>query len=230
MKEIKFYSAGFYLIEETTRYNSLDKNILPLKIYSFSNCICKTFPGSWAYQWNSKLINEAKLISQEYNINENTIENLKKEINNIFEIKIGWPGVFFNKNTARDFYRNYFSNIKNIKLLEVGIEQDNWNDILIIFENDKNGLIMKLKEKVEIDNTGEIIGYDVVGYDCGLACSFLCNGLENDYINKFGFKLNKYGLFDDYTKAITASDYNMRDDVPCEPVLWKPWIVCEHII
>ena len=223
-----FFSAGFYLIKESKRKEYMSEIIVSQKIISLSNCICDTFPNIWAYQWDNNAIKEAERIALKYSIDVEVIKNLEEEINQKFDKSIGWPNVFYDKETAIEFYKKFFTKIPDIKLIEVGIEEKYSQKLTKEAESNDFGLINKLREKSKVLPNGKIIGYDIVGYEYGFSCSFLCNGLEKDYKEKFNIILNEIGLFSNYEDAQKAAEYNLRDDVGAEPILWLPWAVIEH--
>lgn len=223
-----FLSVGFYLIEETERAEYMSKEIVPQKLISLSSCICEKFPDYWAYQGDKNAIKDAERISLKYGIDKEIMTKLAEEIYQKSEKSIGWPNVFYDKETAIEFYRKFFTKIPNVKLIEVGIEEKYSQKLTKEAQNDGFGLIKKLIKKSEILKNGKILGYDAVGYEYGFSCSFLCNELEKDYKEKFNIMLNEMGLFGNYEEAETAVEYNLRDDVGAEPILWLPWIVIEH--
>ncbi len=221
-----FLSAGFYLIKENDRKEYQNKEFVPEKIISLSNCICDTFPNIWAYQWDNNAIKEVEIIALKYGIDTEIMTKLKEEIYRESDKSIGWPNVFYDKKTAIEFYKKFFTKIPDIKLIEVGIEEKYSQKLPK--ESESNGIINKLREKSKVLPNGKIIGYDVVGYAYGFSCSFLCNGLEKDYKEKFNIILNEIGLFSNYEDAEKVAEYNLRDDVGAEPILWLPWAVIEH--
>jgi len=223
-----FYSAGFYLVEGALRYEWQNERIIPPTLFSMSDCICDKFPQYWSYQESNVAIEKAMMVAEKYNIDWILLENLEKEIKKEDDKNFGFPNLFFNKNTAKAYYNKYFNKIKIIKLLEPGIELEYLQEIKLTAGNDNWGPIMKIKENTGVDQSGKIIGFDVVGYFCGWSDSFLCNRLEEDYKNKFGFELNEFGLFDDYDKAKIAATYNMSGEAKTEDILWIPWIIYEH--
>ena len=70
----------------------------------------------------------------------------------------------------------------------------------------------------EID--GNILGCDIIGWDISGFHSFLCNGLEKQFLD---VKFNSYGLLDEtYCKAEQMS---IRIQGMGEPVDWMPVIL-----
>ena len=58
--------------------------------------------------------------------------------------------------------------------------------------------------------------------------SFVCNALENEYLERLHISLNPNGLIDRYDDAVRAADHTNLDEVGAEPVLWLPWLISEY--
>ena len=97
-------------------------------------------------------------------------------------------------------------------------------------ENNQNdcrtGVELALRSRTIVDK-GTVLGYEILGYDCGWFCSFVCNSLEKDFVNRLGIKLNQYGLIPQYNLALIATEYTTRPTTGAEPVLWLPWTIIE---
>jgi hypothetical protein len=72
-------------------------------------------------------------------------------------------------------------------------------------------------------------GFEILGEEWGeWFHSFVCNSLENEYVERLHLSLNKNGLIDCYEDAVRATDHTNLDEVGAEPVLWQPWLISEY--
>lgn len=95
-------------------------------IISASNCICDEIIGEWILKWNSN----HKELTTEYNnkllkLFQPKLNELIQEINKLFDInKFGVAHMFTDISSAREIYQKYFRHIKGIRLIGIGLKED----------------------------------------------------------------------------------------------------------
>jgi hypothetical protein len=88
--------------------------------------------------------------------------------------------------------------------------------------NPGDGVVSVLaEERAPIE--GEVWGFEVLGADFGTFHTYLCHGLETEFMDVLGVRFNERGLIEDWTGAAAASEWINRDEVGAEPVPWYPW-------
>lgn len=97
------------------------------------------------------------------------------------------------------------------------------------FSNEGEGVVRCIENKKVLCEGGQVIGYDIVGYNLGSFTSFLKNHLQEDYKKYFStFMLNKFGLISEEKTAELLAGYSnevLIDEVGAENLLWLPWEV-----
>jgi hypothetical protein len=74
---------------------------------------------------------------------------------------------------------------------------------------------------------GTVLGFEPLVANGGLACSWLCNGLDRDAEEKLGIQTNAHGLIDSMADAARVVRY-IREDGHAEPGLWLPWLLVQY--
>jgi len=74
---------------------------------------------------------------------------------------------------------------------------------------------------------GTVLGFEPLVANGGLACSWLCNGLDRDAEEKLGIQTNEHGLIESLEDAARVVTY-IREDGHAEPGLWLPWLLVRY--
>ncbi|WP_105620039.1 hypothetical protein [Vallitalea okinawensis] len=203
-------------------------------IISASNCICDEIIGDWILKWHSN----HRELTTEYNdkllkLSRQKMNELIEETNTLFDInKFGVAHMFTDISLAREIYQKYFRHINGIRLIGIGLKEDEYEIFRDEEEIEKDihgyyGVNVCFNNR-EVMNISNIIGYDVLGYDWGYFHSYLCNGLEEDIYERLGIKPKHNGLYSTYDEVVKIINLIDNEIVEPEPALWQPWIVCEY--
>ncbi|MRN56099.1 hypothetical protein [Paenibacillus monticola] len=226
--------AGYILVKGSTEISN-DCSYLPNPFFSASDHICDFIPGCWGHSWVNKTEKEYSQI-RNLNLDKSTVEKINKWIDLEFEKgELSWLFLFNSVQLASQFYKE-FINTSNIKLLGLGLNRydadefiDEYKDY---YDNQPNlgkpGLLTNVMKGIEIDDSGEFLGHEVLGHDMGFFSSYACNDLGKDYINKLKININANGLIYDYEDAKQTCEYCYSDESGAEPAFWQPWSISQY--
>ena len=127
-------------------------------------------------------------------------------------------GVWLDPDIVREFAIDYLSHREDLKLIAIALKSYYRSEFLINY-NSKLGVDRVLRSGQTIKLNQGFSGYEILGDDRGLFCSFICNHLESDLKQKLKIKLNQYGLIDRHDLAIQSTDYINLPKTGAEPLL-----------
>jgi hypothetical protein len=229
---VEFIIGGYYLIQATESKKWMNEKFFPTLIWSASRHICEIYPESWILPWVSDDVSATE--NQEIlELDDAEFKALQLEFNNLFnQDEFGFPNVFLSPAVARNFHGRYLKHLSNIRLLSIALADEYWEEFIQETEPGKNmgeyGIRTKLRARRSVEPEAVFKGFEVLGYDHGQFCSYICNSLQDDYSKKFGISLNKNGFIESYDDARKAADYTMLDETKAEPYLWFPWLISEY--
>lgn len=174
------------------------------KLYTCSTCINDSFLDSWSLSWSSSSGKE---------IDDETISNFKLTKDKIQQIqhwsdqkfeenKIGWIHTFSDLETLNEYKKTFFSEFES-ETLSINFPETEVKELEIAFNREnldlgEIGISKNLKRRIEENNSKETIGYDLIGMeDGGDFHSFHCHDLTKELIQKFGIKINEFGLIEE---------------------------------
>ncbi|MGX9807750.1 hypothetical protein ACV3PA_10975 [Exiguobacterium acetylicum] len=210
---MNYLSAGYYLIQPTPRKEYMDKTVVQKSILSVSECICTHYPDT-SILWGESEVKKERYMEQlglslnSFQLLEQWIEEHRKTDDVLF------PQVFSNLDAAKAFLNRFLHHLPDIRIICIGLPEQYKVDFLedVAAFSSKNpeayGVEKMLSGHLSSDmDGGKKIGYEVLGFDSGLFHSYLCNGLERDFSQKFNFSLNSRGLIHTLEEADRYSNY-----------------------
>jgi hypothetical protein len=229
-----FFVGGYFLVQGVQSPSWMKKALLPTKFWTISQCICEIYPDSWVFSWSTKSSHNDKDYQAILNLDDDTFQLMQTWANEMFSKgELGWPHVFMNLATARQFYLQYLQHIPDIKLFSIALSDAYWAEFI---EENKpkpgtgaGGIYQKLLQKQVHNGNAIIRGFEILGEEWGeWFHSFVCNSLGDMYVEQLHISLNQNGLIDRYEDAVRATNYTNLDEVGAEPVLWQPWLISEY--
>ena len=226
------YFGGYSIVQKTPRPSFLDKDLTPEHICSLSDCLCEQFPGIYGLSWAEVEKNERFEWQKKTGLSRDQLKELVEEYEDAFEFEnVGWGGVYQNLETARHFLTKYLKP-KNWRILGIYTTASYCAE-LIESEKEagqKNGQVLALEKEIILKPDVSIMGFDVLGFECGGAHSFLCNNLDQIFSNQLKINLNDAGLIDKWELAEAGSAYCNDPDNNAEPLFWAPWIITDETL
>ncbi len=219
---MNYWLAGYYLIKlRPLFFGSLKSKV----VYTCSSCINDSllddFSRSWTRQKNDINSGETGL-----KIDPELIAQVHEWTNRMdAEQRIGYIDVFYDIKTAKEYKSKFFPDEDNVKLLALYLPEAEAEELIKEFSPKKEnegeiGIVHKLKQKEMNPDSTNVIGYDLIGVESGGSFhSFHCHDMDLELNEKFGVKLNDYGLLENDGKWKGLADY-MNCDAGGEPVPW----------
>jgi hypothetical protein len=231
---MKNISGGYYIVSPLKRADYMDKTLLPDTILSASECLCDFHPEInilWGGSQKKK-----QNYSKELNLSKSTFEEMEEWVEKKFEEQLfQFPQLFTSANIAREFSKMFLSHLSDIRIIGIGLPENLVEEFLDEEETlskpakERYGIETLLINKTAMDmEASKLYGYEVLGFEYGKFHSYICNGLEKDYNDKFQFNLNENGFIPTLEIAKKYCDYSNDEEVGTEPVLWLPWAIYEY--
>ncbi|MBX3081976.1 MAG: hypothetical protein KF716_10120 [Anaerolineae bacterium] len=237
------YLSGGYLITQYVDTTSsiswvkdwwaLQGNLLPAAILSVGFCASRFAP----------LLSWAGASDQDYadfGVPENQRAELEAWANERFDVDIGYPHIFFQLLTAREYISRFVQNPQQLQVLGIGVHVD---DLVMLLEaealnpatTDPSGAhvagfagsgFARAVSRGEPPTQGEVLGFDVIACRYQIDHAWHCNSLAKDGWEQFHFRPNQFGLIDDKTNADKLAAYANEELI--EDSIWLPVLVSRH--
>jgi hypothetical protein len=229
-----FIIGGYFLVQAVQSADWMNKSFLPARFWTVSKCICEIIPDTWVFSWASKSTTSTVDYQDILKLDEEGFKSLQAWADEKFrKDELGWPNLFLNLETAKQFYVQYLRHLPDIKLLSIALPDSYWHEF--IEENrpepgmGEGGVYTKLQQRELLQGSVISRGFEILGDEWGGQFhSFVCNSLETAYAEQLNISLNQNGLIDSYEDAVKATNYTNLDEVGSEPALWQPWLISEY--
>lgn len=221
-----FCLGGYYIIKPISRADWMNSNVLQESVLSASRCIYSFYPDIDIIWSKSKKKKEA--YKQILGLDKSCYDEMESWISKEFENNFDFPEVFNNYESAVEFRNKFLNNQDGLRIIGVALPNKYKNIFLDEQDDLRYGICKNLNQTLRINRECTVLGYEILGFEYGVFHSYICNGLEDDYYNKYKLKLNDNGLISTLEEAEMLSDYTNKEIEGTEPVLWLPWIILEY--
>jgi hypothetical protein len=223
--------GGYYIIRPTARAGCMNENVLHDIIVSASRCICDVFPDPNVI-WSDSKERKVEYMNQ-LGLDSQTYSEMEQWISREFEQSFDFPDVFNNYEKAAEFLNKYLYNLKDLTIVGLALPEILRSVFIEDQTNLKYGICKNIDKSKSVSLSNSSLGFEILGFESGGFHSYICNGLENDYYNKYNLKLNENGFIGTLEEAQKLADYTNHMIEGTEPVLWLPWAVlkisdCEY--
>ena len=213
---------GYYITSPVPKphYMSLECE----KVLTVSNCICDLHPDLTGCFWDNRA-EEQKAYQKTLGLSDSEFSDMKKAVADLFENqRFETDSRFYSQADAHLFMKKYLYNLLELKVICLAIEDEYKN---ILCEEVPQG--MKPSPNIPSIFTdekiaGKLLGYDILGWDCSAFHSYLCNGFEKVFSQKYPLKINELGMIQNPYEEV-------KDVAGCldggEPVIWLPFFIYE---
>lgn len=221
-----FYLGGYYIIKPISMTDWMNNKVLHELVLSASRCICNFYPDIDMI-WNQSKENK-ETYRKTLMLDNHTYDEMEYWINDRFEKNFDFPDVFNNYESAVEFYDKYLGSLNDLRIIGIALP-NKFRDIFLEEQDDlRYGVCKNLSQSLRINMEGIVLGYEILGFEYGGFHSYICNGLEDYYYDKYNLKLNDNGLISTLDEAEILADYTNREIEGAEPVLWLPWVLLEY--
>ena len=221
-----YIAAGYMLVKVVDRKEWQDADLVPERIISLSSCIGIQLDVMWA--WN--LDQYAEQINA-FGIPETRFDEFVSWNNKITEqVDPGYPRIFSLIRFLQELVRNFITDYSGLHMIGIAVHQERveakWPHPHVHDET-FNRLIAQGKP---LEVGGNPLGFEVVGVDYGLECSWYCSGLEKDMRELFEIRPGKFGLLQSYEEARQVVDWIEAGDLGTrsEPYPYEAWLLVEY--
>src|SRR5262245_9513517 len=206
-KEIdEILAAGFLLTRPVTRPEWATRELLPDRILSASTCICPQFPGSYALSWCSFDNEDRASMFDAVGVPRGLRDEAQEWATRSFDVLFGWTGVFFTLEAARAAHSRFLRQ-GDVAVLGIGLPARYREEFLReatppppkpgFAPRGESGWPKVLRAGKSLPAGGIRLGFEILSADSGLlGHSWLCNGLERDFAEKYGVRPNAAGFIE----------------------------------
>ncbi|RRB07393.1 hypothetical protein [Larkinella rosea] len=225
---MSYFLGGYFLL----KIKPFDWSPIP-EVYTCSTCINDSLLNTWSYRWVNERVDHLNTAEELVGLNSANVTAIRHWTDKKLAVgEIGYPNVFMDLNTAREYRQKFFPHLDSVKLLAMYFDEPAAEAIIQELKPKtatmgECGLDQMLSRKVpeNEDNDETTIGYDLVGIEMGGSFhSFHCHGIGVELTEKFGLTLNQFGLFDYCADWKPVLDAFKNGEIGVEPV---PWFVAK---
>jgi hypothetical protein len=225
--------GGYFLTRAVERPAYVSSDLLPPRILSLSHCICDFVPDLWAIEWVDYSPADRAAEAEKWGIQAADLSQVIEWITEQIDAgEFGWPCVFFSPHDARSFAQRFLPRSEGVRLLGIGLPATDVEQFLATAAPGPSegvpGIDQAISSRAGLEEVGTALGWEVLCYEYGSFCSWLCNHLERDVAEQFGIRPNETGFIATAGDAVRAAEYCGREEVGAEPGFWAPWLVVEY--
>ncbi len=126
----EWIQAGFYLVTEAVPHPK-DQQFLLSRIITVSNYMAEVYPGAWAITWVETPPEELARIRETLQLTESEFADLRSWVDRAFySSEFGWPNLFLNLSSARDFNRQFLKAVRGVRLIGLSIRPDDAEELM----------------------------------------------------------------------------------------------------
>ena len=221
---MNYYIGAYYLIKlKPIDYGTIKGS----KIYSCSRCLNDSFFDSWAISWATTEQKELEETKRAFNLTDKNVQEIQTWADKkLDEEKLGWINTFTDLKTLIEYKEKFFLSDSNFEILSISFPESDLEEALEMTKPDELnsgeiGIYTKLKAKELDSEKVEFLGYDLIGIEIsGDFHSFHCHNLSNYLKDKFGLRINEFGLIENCENWNEIMEFMNDQASGCEPVPW----------
>lgn len=193
-----YYSGGYFLLRAAKPdWPQLQTDLLPEKLVSLSTCMCPRVSVGWGWDPGDK---QAAL---DFGVPADKLDEFVDWCGYAHQTEIDVWSMFYSIDITRQFIRRFLPDTTDLKIIGVSLPKDlaekNWLQEGV---QRGGGLQQQIQQKLSIETSGEILGFDVVTYSYNdFGDSWLCSNLQHEMHNLFAIRPNQYGLLNNAVDA-----------------------------
>ncbi len=231
MPDVEYISAGFYFTAPIPRpdWAHGSRALLPDRIVTLSPCLATIVPTHWPSPAIPPVPLDLDALARMGIDSERA-----KEIEVLVSSECAadatrWPWRLPTLAAARAFGSRFVPRDGDSILVGVELPADCMD---AFFEGSREARTVSERSKVlaerrSVEDSGELLGYEVLGDGLYAHHSIICTGGEVDLARDLGIVANNYGLLATLAEARRASDWASVDD-HAKPFDYFPWRMTRH--
>ncbi|MEI8258106.1 MAG: hypothetical protein WCJ30_20710, partial [Deltaproteobacteria bacterium] len=218
-----FVSGGYYVVRYATRgEGSMSPTLLPPRFVTTSNCLAVHAIDTWTFAWTGDEPAARRKNAATLGWDDDTLAQVTAWCTATFdEGSTGYPDVFLAVDDALRFVERFLAARDDVLVIGLALDEPSAAAFVAEFAPapgmGEQGASVALRANREPAPGGEVLGFDVLGWEAGGCHSFVCNGLERVFEDKLGARPNASGLYDDETEAARCAELAGSPGVGAEP-------------
>jgi len=225
-------SGGYFLTQAVPTPDYCTRELLPPEIMTCSGCFAPFAPDVWAIQWTKCSQEEREQQAAKFGISLADLPQAIAWVTSRLDATIGWPHVFLSLAAAREFYQQFVNEKARSVLLGIGLPNQSVERFLADGKpaagDATPGVYHAVNGRHTLEPDGQVVGYEILGYEYGTFHSWLCNQLEKAVHQDLQIRPNPHGFIGSLSEAERTAEYCSRDEVKAEPALWLPWLIVKY--
>ncbi len=182
----EYVCGGYFIVLPAKRAPSMNADLLPSTIVTTTDCIVDLVPNTWSIKWTGETPATRREAASKFALRKEDVAALTDWCALGLESgELGWPGVFLDLDVALRVKAKFLS--RSAGLVVIGISLP--NDLVPIFLEETHlepgqgepGVVAAIRSGKPPSVQGQLLGYDVLGWDFGGFHSYICNGLETEF-------------------------------------------------
>jgi hypothetical protein len=226
-----YVAGGYFVVKyiEPSDHGFQPSELLPERVISIRGCVSATFEVYWG--WDTE---KHKVEALKFGIPNEKLGVLSEWINEDHYGEIEHPNVFLKPEYALSFVNEFLDFAHDFVILGIGLHKGLVDKFLkenVDNRAELHGLDQLLYERTPLETGGQILGFEVVGYNINFSCSWLCSGLEKDMRELYGIHPNQHGFIETYEDAEKVSEWINEDRIGHsrgEPDPYYPWLIVQY--
>jgi hypothetical protein len=221
-----FISGGYFLTKRVSRPPEIT-DLIPDSLITLSECFTEIAPDDWADSGYSYDDEERAAAALKFGIPAGAVPALVDQFTRAVE-RIHLTNFFPSLPVAQEFYRRCADKTL-VVLLGIGLESSLVPSLHAQVHDEVNrgyGLVERVNARNPIENGGDVLGYEPLGYDGMKFHSWLCHNAPADACERFGIRPNRAGFIDSFADAVRVTE-NLKA-TGAEPAIWEPWLIVRY--
>jgi hypothetical protein len=225
--------GGYLLARAIATPACLSRDLLPERILSASAHVSTVIPQPWAMRWVADAEEQRTRACAQAGLDPSALARVIDWVSAEFvRGRLGWPGVFLSLEAAREFVREFDLRGDDLALLGLGLPRHSVDEFLARQAPAEREGVPAIHAMIAAGQSatedGLPLGYEVLGYDLGSFCSWLCNGLERDANDVLGIRPNTAGFVTSLKDATRVAAHASNPTTGAEPLWWAPWLITRY--
>ena len=237
-----YVCGGYFLVKAANNSGPVEfceickAKLPPGEIITMSTCLTVTLPHHWAYEWVDVTDEERRRRAQIWGLGDSDLnEFIKWTTERQRAGEIGYPNALLTVDTARDLLRRFPINRNGWKLLGLGLRRDNAASFVAEYAPTRENELLPdiaqaISRELALDPGGQVIGYEVLGWEVDGFHSWFCSLSEKDVSLGLGVRPGPDGLLENYDDAakVASAAVQPHDATPFGVVAWYPWAIVSY--
>ncbi len=238
-----YVSGGYYLAQfKQPGVERPPSPKLPKRYISASGCHCRFFPDSWAWSYAGPQDDEGNLLrgisrfeerlahARYFGITADQLPDVIRWGHFCGGSEFGFPTGFYRLLHARKATEWINIPPEEYVIFGIGLHHTMVEKFLHDTKDYATCTIpICLKEGIPLQNTGKILGHELLDVFNGhLSESWICGGMEDILETYMHVKVNEHGYIDSFEIARVFARKIEQECNPEKPEVWYPWLIVSY--